>query len=125
MKFWLARVAVNAVALWVATLIVNGVSLTEQSFWRKVATLLFVAAIFGLVNAVIKPIVRVVAFPVYLLTLGLVTFVVNALLFWLVAWLAGQIGLGYRVGGFVPAVLGAIVVGLVSVILSVVARVRR
>lgn len=125
MKFLLARVVINAVALWVATLIVNGVALGEQSFWRKVGTLLFVAAIFGVVNAVLKPLIRVVALPLYLLTLGLITFVVNAFLFWLASWLAGDIGLSYRVHGFVAAVLGALVVTIVSFVLSVIARVRR
>jgi putative membrane protein len=88
----------------------------------KIGTLLVVAAIFGLVNAIIKPVVKVLAFPLYLLTLGLLTFVVNALLFWLTAWISGRTGLDYRVDGFWSALLGALVVSLVSFALNALLR---
>lgn len=119
---WLVRLVITAVALWVATLVVPDVQIGDDSFGRQVATLLLVAVIFGVVNAVIKPVVRVVAFPLYLLTLGLITFVVNAALFWLSAWVAGELGLSYEVKSFVGALFGALVVGIVSFGLTLVAR---
>jgi putative membrane protein len=122
MRALVVRLLVNGVALWVATLVVGGVSLEAGSTAGKIGTLLVVAAIFGLVNAIIKPVVKVLAFPLYLLTLGLLTFVVNALLFWLTAWISGRTGLDYRVDGFWSALLGALVVSLVSFALNALLR---
>ncbi len=113
------RVLVNAVALLAATL-VPGIELGGGSAARQTVTLLAVAAIFGLVNAVLKPIIKVVGCGFYIVTLGLISFVVNALLFLLVAWLAAQLKLGFTVDGFWSGFWGAIVVALVSFALSVV-----
>jgi putative membrane protein len=125
MRALVVRLLINGVGLWVATLIVDGVSLEAGSTAGKIGTLLLVAAIFGLVNAVIKPVVKVLAFPLYLLTLGLLTFVVNALLFWFTAWLSARTGLDYRVDGFWAALFGALVVSLVSFALNAVFREER
>jgi putative membrane protein len=122
MRALVVRLLVNGVALWVATLVVGGVSLEADSTAGKIGTLFAVAAIFGLVNAIIKPVVKVLAFPLYLLTLGLLTFVVNALLFWLTAWISGRTGLDFRVDGFWSALLGALVVSLVSFALNALLR---
>jgi putative membrane protein len=108
------RVLVAAVALWVATLIVDGIEVTGSGNLEDALTLLAVALIFGVVNAVLKPLIKVVGCVFYVLTLGLVALVVNALLFLLTGWLADQLDLPFQVDGFWPAFWGAIVVGVVS-----------
>jgi putative membrane protein len=112
------RVAVVAVSLWVATLIVPGIEVTGTTGSRWV-TLIVVAIIFGVVNAVLKPLIKVVGCPFYVLTLGLIGLVVNALLFMLVGWIASSLGLPFEVGGFGAAFIGAIVVGVVGFILHI------
>ena len=116
----LVRVAVVAVALWVATLVVPGIGVVSADPSVRLGTLIGVAVIFGLVNAVVKPVVKVLGCAFYVLTLGLFALVVNALLFLLVGYLAGRLGLPFVVDGFVPAFFGAIVVALVSFVLHVV-----
>ncbi|OLT01890.1 hypothetical protein BJF90_30635 [Pseudonocardia sp. CNS-004] len=113
------RVAVVAVSLWVATLIVPGIDNTAGTSSTRVGTLVLVALIFGLVNAVLKPLIKVVGCPFYILTLGLIGLVVNALLFMLVGWIAGGLGLPFTVEGFGAAFFGAIVVGVVGFLLHV------
>jgi putative membrane protein len=113
------RVAVIATSLWVATLIVPGIEYTAGSTSSSVLTLVGVALIFGLVNAVLKPLIKVVGCPFYVVTLGLIGLVVNALLFLLVGWIAEGIGLPFTVGGFGAAFLGAIVVAVVSSLLHI------
>lgn len=113
------RVAVVAVALWVAERVVIGVDLKPGTTGAQVGTLVGVALIFGLVNAVLKPLIKVVGCPFYVLTLGLVGLVVNALLFWLVGAIAGGFGLLFVVDGFWAAFLGAIIVSVVSFVLHV------
>jgi putative membrane protein len=117
---WLVRIVVVAVALWVATLFVPGIGVTAGDPAVRLGTLVAVAVIFGVVNAVVKPVVKTIGCAFYILTLGLIALVVNALLFLLVGWLAGRLGLPFVVDGFVPAFFGAIVVGLVSFVLHVV-----
>jgi putative membrane protein len=113
------RVAVIAVSLWVATLIVDGIDYTARSTAGSIGTLVAVALIFGLVNAVLKPLIKVVGCPFYVLTLGLFGLVVNALLFLLVGAIAEGIGLPFTVDGFGAAFLGAIVVSVVGFVLHV------
>jgi|SRR5690606_24395014 len=110
---FLLRTLATAVALWVAT-IVPGISLTGDTAWQNILTLLVVALIFGVINAVLKPIIKVVGCVFYVLTLGLIALVVNALLFLLTGWIADQLSLPFEVDGFWPAFWGAIVVALVS-----------
>lgn len=114
------RVVVTAVALWVATLLVNGISISsDTSTVRKVVTLLGVAIIFGLVNGFLKPIIKSVGCAFYVLTLGLVALIVNGVLLELVSWLSGKLSLPFHVADFWPAaVLGAIVIGVVSWLLN-------
>jgi putative membrane protein len=116
----LIRLVINAVALWVTTLVVPGIEVSGSTAWRTIATLVIVAAIFGLVNAILKPIIKVVGCLFYILTLGLIAFVVNALLFLLVDWLSGELDLPFSVDGFWPAFWGAIVMTVVSWLLSLV-----
>ena len=111
------RVAVVAVSLWVATLIVPGIANDAGTDSARVGTLVAVALIFGVVNAVLKPLIKVVGCPFYVLTLGLIGLVVNALLFLLVGAIANAIGLPFTVDDFGAAFFGAIVVAVVGFIL--------
>ena len=113
MRFVLRTLA-TAVALWVATALLDGITVSGSSAWGDALTLIAVAIIFGLVNAVLKPIIKVLGCVFYILTLGLIAFVVNALLFLLVSWLSGLPHLPFHVDGFWTALLGAIIVGVVS-----------
>ena len=115
---FLIRWLINAVALWVTTKIVSGIDVTTDNAGKAALTILVVALIFGLVNAIIKPIVKIIGCIFYVLTLGLISFVVNALLFLLVDWMAGLFDLPFSIDGFWPAFWGAIVMGVVSWVLS-------
>ena len=116
MAYLLIRLIINAVALYVATRFVPG--LTFDGHWTTIA---LVALIFGLVNALVRPLLEVLTCPLVILTLGLFTFIINALMLLLTGWIADQFGLGFHVAGFVPALLGALVVSLVSFVLNLVA----
>ena len=115
----LIRVVVIAVSLWVAELIVPGIDVTTSDTGAAVGTLLGVALIFGVINAVLKPVIKVVGCPFYVLTLGLIGLVVNALLFLLVGAIADGLSLPFQVDGFWAAFWGAIVVGVVGFVLHV------
>ena len=110
----LIRLGISALALWIATLVVPGISLETSSLGGAIGTLLAVAAIFGVVNAVLRPIIKLVGFGFYVLTLGLVALVVNGLLFMLTGWIAGELSLPFEVDGFWAALLGALLVSIVS-----------
>lgn len=115
------RLVITAVSLWIATLVIDGIELNTESVPRKIGTLLAVAAIFGIVNAVLRPIIKIIGCALYVLTLGLIAIVVNALLFMLTSWIAGQFDLPFHVEDFWPsAVLGALIVGVVSWVLNMV-----
>jgi putative membrane protein len=114
------RVVINAVALWITTLVVSGIEVTGGSTQSNVLTLLAVAFIFGVVNAVLKPIIKVVGCVFYILTLGLIGLVVNALLFLLTDWLAGVLNLPFQIDGFWPAFWGAIVMTVVGWLINLV-----
>jgi putative membrane protein len=117
MRFVL-RVLVSAAALGVATWAVSGIELLAGSGWTRVGTLLAVAVIFGLVNATLKPLIKVIGCAFYVLTLGFAALVVNGLLLWLTSVIAGDLTLPFHVTGFWPAFWGAIIVGLVSWLLN-------
>lgn len=125
MRSFALRVLTNGVALWVAALLVPGVGLGGDELGEQILTLLLVALVFGLVNAVLGPLLKIVTFPLFVLTLGLFTFVVNALLLWLTAWLSTELGLDFRVDGFWAALLGSLVVSLVSVGMNALIREQR
>ena len=116
----LIRVVLNAVAVWVATLLVGGVDVTTDSTGKKVATLVVVGAVLGLVNATIKPVVKLLSLPLLILSLGLFALVINGLLFWLVAAVSDAAGALFHVAGFWAGFWGALVVSVVSWLLSVV-----
>jgi putative membrane protein len=115
----LVRFLVSAVALWVATLVVDGVDVNASTTTDQVLTILAVAAVFGVVNMFVKPIVMLLSLPLYIITLGLFTFVVNALMLLLTSWIAGKLGVPFDVDGFWDAVLGALVISVVSWLLNV------
>lgn len=110
---------INAVALGVAAWLIPGISVTEDRAWVAVAIM---AVIFGLVNALIRPLVKLLTCLINVITLGLFTLVINALMLLLSSWIAGQLGVGFRVDGFVPAFLGALLISIVSFVLSILFR---
>ena len=116
---FLVRLLVNAAALWVATRIVPGV--TFNGDWLP---FLGVAIVFGVVNAFIRPVAKVLTFPIILVTLGIFLLVINGLMLWLTSSLSTALGLGFRVEGFWAAFWGALVVTIVSAILSIFVRDR-
>lgn len=124
MGTFIVRLIVNAVALWLTTLIVAGVTVRpyEDTDLATVLTYLLVALIFGLVNSIIGTAVRVVAFPLYILTLGLLSLVVNALLLMLAAWVTSLFGFGLEVESFWWGVLGALVLSIIGGILNLILR---
>ena len=109
---FLLRLLVNAAALWVATEIVDGVRFTGD--WL---TLLAVALVFGVVNAIVKPLTKVLTFPLIIVTLGLFLLVINSLMLMLTSAVSTRLGLGFSVRGFGAAFLGALVVSIVNAML--------
>lgn len=107
------RLLINAVAVWVASHIVPGISHLDQ-----LSSLLLVALILGIVNALIKPLFEIITCPIEVLTLGLFTLIINALMLGLTAWIAQQLNIPFRIDGFIAAFLGALVISVVSWILS-------
>ncbi|MGH7526723.1 MAG: phage holin family protein [Gemmatimonadales bacterium] len=105
----------NAAALWLAADVLPGLDFTGTP-WE----LLLVAAVFGIVNSLLRPILTVLTCPLIVLTLGLFTLVINALMLMLTGWLSTRWGLGFTVSGFWTAFWGGLVVGLVSLLLSLV-----
>jgi putative membrane protein len=114
----LLRLLVNAAALAFATWLLDGISLTSDETSSQVLAMLVVALIFGVVNAIVKPLFKLVTLPILLLTLGLFLLVINALMLMLTSWLAGVFGFGWEVDGFWTAVLGALIVSIVSWVLN-------
>jgi len=114
---FLIRLLVNAVALWVATRVVTGVTYTGA-----ILPLIGVALVFGIVNAVIRPVLKFLTFPFFILTFGLFALVLNGLMLWLTSSLSAALGLGFHVDGFWPAFWGALVVSVVSTLLGILIR---
>lgn len=132
---WLGNVVVktiiNGLALYLAAYIVPGIHLGEQGDTsRTIVTILVVAVIFGIINAVLKPLVKLLSLPVIVLTLGLFLLVVNALMLELTSWIASSFDLSFHVDNFFwDAILGALIITVVASILNAVVpdpdRVRR
>ncbi|GGW67190.1 MULTISPECIES: phage holin family protein [Streptomyces] len=120
MKNFVVKTIANAGALAVAVWLLDKITLTGAGTGKKVGTLLVVALLFGLVNFLVKPIVKVLTFPLFILTLGLITLVVNALMLLLTSWLADKLDLSFHVDGFWTAVLGGLIISVVSWALNVV-----
>jgi putative membrane protein len=116
MRGFVVRVLASAAGLAVAAWILDGIRVGSDadSWGHRALVLLGVALVFGLVNAVVKPVVKLLTLPLFVLTLGLITLVINALLLQLTAWLSDQAGLDFAVDGFWTALIGAVIVSLVS-----------
>lgn len=112
------RLVLNAIGLAVATWLVPGISLDSEDLTRSIVTLVFVALLFGAINAVVKPIFRFFTNPLVWITLGLFLLVINTLMLWLTSWVAEKLSLGWSVEGFWAAFLGALIVSVVSVVLG-------
>ncbi|MGZ4630521.1 phage holin family protein [Oryzihumus sp.] len=122
MKSIAIKVLVNGVALWVAAFLVFGIHLADENepLGKRLLSVLLVAIVFGLINAVIKPVAKFFSFPFIILTLGLFTLVVNAAMLQLTSWVAGAVGLPFHVDHFFwDAVLGAILISIVSLVLGI------
>ncbi len=120
MKNLIIRLLATAVALAVASWIVSGITLEGATTGRRIVTLLIVAAIFGIVNAVVKPIVKLLSLPFIILTLGLLIFVINAAMLLLTSWITGKLDVQFHVDGFWAALLGSLVITVVGMLLNAV-----
>ena len=117
---FLLRVLINGVAIWLATLLLSGLDIVGyDTTWQHVGIILLIALVFGLVNAIVKPIVAILSIPLYILTLGLFTLVVNALILMLTAWITEFTTWGLRIEDFWWAALGALIISIVNFALSV------
>ena len=120
MTKFVLRWIINAIALYVAIRVVPGIHLiTGVNQWLAIILL---ALVFGLLNALLRPIIMTLTCPLIILTLGLGTLLVNTLLFWLTGVIGAQFGWGFRIDNFLAAFLGALVVSIVSIVLSVIIK---
>jgi len=117
MTKFILRWAINAVAIWLAIRFVPGIHL--QSGWVSV---IWLALIFGLVNALLRPLLKLLTCPLIILTLGLFTLLINTFLFWLTGQIGQFFGIGITMDGFWPAFLGGVVITVVSVVLSLILK---
>jgi putative membrane protein len=115
----LMRLVVNAIAVGVAAWLLNGITVSGTSTTRRVITLIVVAAIFGLVNAVVKPLATILSLPFIVLTLGLLIFVINALMLLLTSWISDGLDIPFTVNGFGTALIGALIITVVSWLVNV------
>jgi putative membrane protein len=117
----IVKIVVNAVAIWVAAAVVPGVDVSGDGTGRTIITLLVVGAIFGVLNAVVKPIIKLFALPFYVLTLGLFAFIVNAFMLQILSWLSDQLNISFHIDHFFwSAIAAAVVVTFVSMVLNLV-----
>ena len=114
---FLVRLLINAAALWVATYFVNGLAYTGS--WPS---LFLVALVFGVLNASVRPLLKVLTFPLLILTLGLFTFVINAVMLLITGWVSERLDLGFHVAGFWPAFWGGLVISIVSLVMSLLVK---
>ena len=125
MRRFVVTVIGNAIALWLTTLLVSGIGVTPYrpgEVLSTVLTYLLLGVLFGIVNGIIGSAIRIVAFPLYILTLGLIALIVNGLLFLLVAWISDLLGFGLSVDGFWWGVLAALVMAIINGLLGLVLR---
>ncbi len=113
---FLIRWVINAIALYVAVTIMSGNGINPQS--THPVSIIWLALIFGLVNALLKPIVGFLTCPLIILTLGLGTLLINTLMFYLAGLIGTNFGVGFTVDGFIPAFLGALITTVVSIVLN-------
>lgn len=121
MRKLLLRWLINALALFAAAVVVKGIGV-EEGRWAGWVVFAVVAVIFGLVNTLIRPLLKMMTCPLILLTLGLFTLVINALMLWLTGEISQFLGLGFYIDSFWSALLGGLVVSIVSVVLNLIVR---
>ena len=120
---FLLRVLVNGVAIWFATLVLSGMEVAGSgSTAQTVGIYLLVGLVFGIVNAVVKPVLQVLSIPLYILTLGLISLVVNGLLLWITAWLTQSWGWGLGVADFWLGVVAAFLISVINWIFGILLR---
>ena len=117
MTKFILRLAINAIALFLAVYFVPGVNL--QGAWVNI---IWLALIFGLINAFLRPLLKLLTCPLIVLTLGLFTLLINTFLFWLTGEIGQAFGIGFTISGFWPAFLGGLVVTVVSVAMSLILK---
>jgi putative membrane protein len=126
---FLIRVVVNAFAIWVVTLIpaltVSVIAFPPADTLQFVLTLLLVAAIFAIVNTIIGTVIKILAFPIYILTLGLISLIINGFLLWLTAWLTHWWNWGLRVEDFWWGVVAALIISVINWIFGIILRPQR
>lgn len=118
----IVSLVVNAIGLLAAVWLFDGITLTGETDTDRALTLAVVAVIFAAVNAFVRPVVAVLALPLYLLTLGLIAFVINALMLMLTSWISGKFGLGFDVDGFWTALGGSIIISIVAMLIGSLTR---
>jgi putative membrane protein len=123
MQKFFVRWFINAVAMYAAIYLLQGHGIIPQT--DNWVDFIWLALIFGLINAIIKPILMVASCPLLILSLGLGTLLINTLLFYLAGVIGNQFGVGFTVDGFWPAFLGALIVSVVSIVLSAIFRDER
>jgi putative membrane protein len=107
---------INAAAIWAAFMLIPGIHAQHQSL----PALLLLAAVFGLMNTFVRPVLKLLSCPMLILTLGLGSLLINAFMFWMTGWVASAFGVGFQVSGFWPAFFGALVVTVVSSLLHLI-----
>jgi putative membrane protein len=126
---FLVRVAVNAFAIWIVSLVpalqVSLIAFAPGEWLQVALTALLVGVIFALVNAIVGTVLKVLAFPLYILTLGLISLVINGFLLWLTAWITGFWDFGLRVESFWWGVVAALIISLINWIFGIILRPRR
>ncbi|KNX39057.1 phage holin family protein [Luteipulveratus halotolerans] len=116
------KTGINAVALWVAAAVIGGITLAQDGTdtGSKILTIVLVALIFGLINAVVKPIATILSLPALIITLGLFTLVINAAMLQLLSWISGKVDLSFHVDNFFwDAIAGALIITLISWVLNI------
>jgi len=120
MTYLILQIMINALSIAVAVRFVDNITFTGE-WWKMI----IIGAVFGIVNSIIKPIVTIFTFPLIILTLGLFTLIINTLMLLLTANLSGPLNLGLQIVGFWPAFKGAIIISIVSVLLSWITGLKR
>ncbi len=113
MAYFILRIMINAISIAVAVKLINGITFTGE-WWKMI----IIGLLFGIVNSLIKPVVKFFTFPFIILTLGFFTFIINALMLLLTEELSESLNLGLQIHGFLPAFWGALIVSIVSTVLS-------
>jgi len=118
--YFLLRLLINAAALWIAIYLVDGID-HRGTWW----SLMFVALVFGVLNASVRPLLKILSLPLLIVTLGLFIFVINGVMLLLTGWVSGLLDLGFHVSGFWAAFRGGLVVTVVSLLLSLFTGARK